>query len=140
MSVLVLVEIIIVACAPGLLIVVVLGLPPIVVVGVEVVTDAVVVVDTIVEVVGAVDVIGTMVETELVRIVVVASVDVEVVVCTIVVVGLAPVPVDSVTVAASNVTALCAYSAPVSVAPVFMTIAVLDNMIPWKLEVVPRVA
>jgi len=49
-------------------------------------------------------------------------------------------PHGAVTVLASSVTAVCASALPFSVAPVFSTIAVWHNMIPEKLDVVPRVA
>src|SRR3989338_4632146 len=50
------------------------------------------------------------------------------------------VPVGAVTALASNVTAVCASALPFKVAPVFMAMAVWDNIIPLKFEVVPSVA
>ncbi len=55
-------------------------------------------------------------------------------------VGVVADPVGIVTVSASKVTAVCAINLPFTVAPVFTTIAVCDNIIPSKLEVVPRLA
>ncbi len=49
-------------------------------------------------------------------------------------------PVGSVTALASSVTPDCASALPLSLAPVFNTIAVWESMIPLKSEVVPKVA
>ena len=55
-------------------------------------------------------------------------------------VGAGDVPAGAVTVLASSVTAVCASALPFSLAPVFITIAVWDNIIPLTSDVVPRVA